>query len=87
MVYSAWDEAEQRTLALKRPLPDAAPRQIELLASEYRTLVSLKHPRIIEVYDYGFDAEGPYYTMELLDGMDLRARSPLPWRQVCTYLR
>jgi hypothetical protein len=87
VVYSAWDEAEQRTLALKRPLPDAAPRQIELLASEYRTLVSLKHPRIIEVYDYGFDAEGPYYTMELLDGMDLRARSPLPWRQVCTYLR
>ena len=30
---------------------------------------------------------GPYYTMELLDGGDLRERAPLPWREACALLR
>src|SRR5262249_5755425 len=38
---------------------------------------------VIEVYDYGLDAAGPYYTMELLDGGDLREQSPLPWQRAC----
>ena len=42
---------------------------------------------VIEVYDYGIDDRTPYYTMELLDGGDLRERSPLPWRDVCSLLR
>src|SRR5262249_42135781 len=37
----------------------------------------------IEVYDYGVDDGNAYYTMELLDGKDLRERSPMPWRQAC----
>lgn len=37
------------------------------LAQEFRTLASLRHPNIISVLDYGFDAERqPYFTMELL---------------------
>ena len=39
------------------------------LAQEFRTLASLRHPNIISVLDYGFDAERqPYFTMELLVG-------------------
>lgn len=39
------------------------------LAQEFRTLASLRHPNIISVLDYGFDAERqPYFTMELLLG-------------------
>jgi tetratricopeptide (TPR) repeat protein len=38
------------------------------LAHEFRTLSSLRHPNVISVLDYGFDAEHrPYLTMELLD--------------------
>ncbi len=38
------------------------------LAREFRTLASLRHPNIISVNDYGFDAQKtPYYTMELID--------------------
>jgi serine/threonine protein kinase len=49
-------------------------RTLELLFErEYRTLVRLKHPRIIEVYDFGVTPAGPYYTMELLDGHDLQS--------------
>ena len=37
------------------------------IANEFRTLASLRHPHIISVLDYGFDAEGaPFFTMELL---------------------
>ncbi|MDA8016997.1 MAG: serine/threonine-protein kinase, partial [Thermoanaerobaculia bacterium] len=38
------------------------------LAREFSLLSSLRHPNIISVLDYGFDARGrPYYTMEMLD--------------------
>lgn len=37
------------------------------LAQEFRTLASLRHPHIISVLDYGFDADRiPFFTMELL---------------------
>jgi tRNA A-37 threonylcarbamoyl transferase component Bud32/tetratricopeptide (TPR) repeat protein len=90
IVFRARDRVSGRVLALKRPLGDGAaslPRHAELLEREFRTLVALKHPRVIEVYDYGFDGAGPFYTMELLDGDDLKAQSPLPWQKVCTILR
>src|SRR5262249_829667 len=38
----------------------------------------------VRAYDYGVDGEQPYYTMELLDGGDLRELSPLPWPDVCS---
>jgi tetratricopeptide (TPR) repeat protein len=37
------------------------------LAQEFRVLASLRHPNIVSVLDYGFDAEQqPYFTMEFL---------------------
>lgn len=40
-----------------------------ILAHEFKTLASLRHPNIISVLDYGFDdSRMPYFTMELLDG-------------------
>jgi serine/threonine protein kinase len=35
-----------------------------LFQREFQTLAQLAHRRIIEVYDYGIDEQGPYYTME-----------------------
>jgi tRNA A-37 threonylcarbamoyl transferase component Bud32/tetratricopeptide (TPR) repeat protein len=89
IVFRARDRVTGRVLALKRPLGDGSPslpRHAELLEKEFRTLIALKHPRVIEVFDYGFDAAGPFYTMELLDGDDLKAQSPLPWQKVCAIL-
>ncbi|MBU8896652.1 serine/threonine-protein kinase PknK [Corallococcus sp. H22C18031201] len=38
------------------------------LAHEFQTLASLRHPHVISVLDYGFDAERrPYLTMDLLE--------------------
>src|SRR5262245_13911614 len=38
------------------------------LANEFKTLATLRHPFIISVLDYGFDAQRqPYFTMDLLE--------------------
>jgi len=88
-VYRVIDVRTERALALKRGTGrDArkANKRKALLEREYHILAQLAHPRIIEVYDYGVDEQGPYYTMELLDGSDLDRRGRLPWREACTLL-
>lgn len=88
-VYEAIDESTGRKVALKRLLASVAdkPRLALLFEAEYDTLARLKHPHIVEVFDYGIDKRGPYFTMELLDGKDLSELEPIPYREACRYLR
>jgi Protein kinase domain/AAA ATPase domain len=85
-VHRVLDREGGRCLALKR-LNTARARNpaglTEMFHQEFRTLARLRHPHVVEVYDFGVDAHGPYYTMEWLDGDDLHALAPLPWRDVC----
>src|SRR5688572_16054584 len=75
-VYRVVDTASGSEVALKQLEPAGSDRavrdQVAAFEREYHTLVQLAHPRIIEVYDFGADEGGRYYTMELLDGGDLR---------------
>lgn len=88
IVYRAFDPVHGRAIALKRlHTGDARSRQRRMFEREYATLVGLQHPRIIEVHEYGVDEHGAFYTMELLDGLDLRELSPLPASLACKYLR
>ena len=50
-------------------------------------LARLRHPSIIDVYEYGLDQGVPYYTMELLDGKDLRELACAPYREACRHVR
>jgi hypothetical protein len=87
VVLEVLDTASDQRVALKRPRVDGSPehrkRLEELFAREYHTHVQLSHPRIVQVYDYGVDALGPYYTMELLDGGDLQSMIPVDYRRAC----
>ncbi|MCA9933114.1 MAG: protein kinase [Anaerolineales bacterium] len=81
VVYRATDRITGDTIALKRVTInssqlDFASRAAQgnsgnvrlALAQEFRTLSSLRHPHIISVLDYGFDADRqPYFTMDLLE--------------------
>jgi hypothetical protein len=89
VVYRAVDSVTGQPCALKRIKPEAASdRQgIESFEREYRVLAGIDHPRIIHVYEYGVDRDGPYYTMELVEGNDLRTLAPLDYREACRYLR
>jgi tetratricopeptide (TPR) repeat protein/tRNA A-37 threonylcarbamoyl transferase component Bud32 len=90
VVYRAMEPGSQRVVALKQLLSSTAGAKRKsaeaLFEREYHTLVRLKHPRIIEVYDYGLTEDGPYYTMELLAGQDLVTAAPLPYADVCRVL-
>jgi hypothetical protein len=86
-VYAVVDVASNERLALKRLSRDASPTMAALFEREYHTLAGLKHPCIVEVFEYGSDAEGPFYTMELIEGSDLSKAAPMPWREACRYLR
>jgi hypothetical protein len=91
VVYEVKDLASGQLLALKRLERDADPkiqrRNAQLFEREYERLSQLAHPRVVQVFDYAVDADGPYYTMELLDGGDLQGVAPVPWRKACVIAR
>jgi hypothetical protein len=90
IVHRAEDLVLGRQVALKRLVQRAGTHQRAaevLFEREYHTLTRLRHPRIIEVYEYGVAHSGPYYTMELLEGTDLGALERLPVRRACEHLR
>jgi len=74
-------------LALKQLSSEADARAHALFEREYHALASVRHPRIVEVHDYGTHLGRAYYTMELLQGHDLGKLAPMPWRDVCSCLR
>lgn len=86
-IYAAEDTISGRTVALKRLPRGASAKTMALFEREYRALASLRHSFIVEVYEYAADEQGPFYTMEIVEGADLSGQAPMPWRDVCNCLR
>jgi hypothetical protein len=89
VVYRAVDSTTGVECALKRVKAkgERATFAIQSFEREYRVLAGIDHPRIIRVYEYGVDDSGPYYTMEFVEGTDLRKLAPLGYREACRHLR
>ncbi len=76
-VYRARQESLGRDVALKllHPGPDAGRAdRLERFKVEAHTLASLSHPNIVTVFDRGETGQGPYISMELVVGDNLRDR-------------
>jgi hypothetical protein len=90
-VYEVTDLHTGRARALKRLDRQSDPKKqqsaAQLFEREFHTLCQLAHPRVVQVHDYAVDDDGPYYTMELLDGGDLQQLAPVPWRKACAIAR
>jgi hypothetical protein len=89
-IFLAFDTFARRDVAYKRLRvvnESSRPRITALFEREYHALSQLAHPSIVEVYDYGLDAEGPYYAMELLPGDDLAAAAPVGVAEACRLVR
>src|SRR5690348_11666946 len=90
-VYAALDTRSNTKVALKRLRANGRGAEqrnlVELFHQEFRTLAQLAHPHVVQVHDFGSDEQGPYYTMELLEGESLHALAPLDWREVCALVR
>lgn len=85
-VYAVSDPSTGQSLALKRLVPQGKPKQRLLFEREYHVLASLSHPHVVRAFEFGADAAGPFYTMELLRGTDAEALAPCPWQRVCAIL-
>src|SRR3954447_16085382 len=85
-VFRCIDHLSNRTVALKAVNLERASGQRGValrmaITREFETLASLHHPHVVEVIDYGFDAqEQPYFTMPYLENARLldKAASVLP---------
>jgi hypothetical protein len=85
-VGEAIDMHNGKHVALKRLRAES--RELSaLFRSEFHALSRLRHPNIVEVYEYGVDAGRPFYTMELLDGVDLRETTPESLAECALHLR
>ncbi|MDD9968268.1 MAG: serine/threonine-protein kinase [Myxococcales bacterium] len=88
-VFRARDRVAERTVALKRLQVSRENRRAvltSLFEREYHTLSQLSHPSVIKVFDYGVDDDGPFYTMELLEGEDLNRAHDLSEEEICGVL-
>ncbi len=84
IVYRARDCLLDQEVALKfLKTSDEEPRHLLFLQQEFRAMSRLRHPRLVQVYDYGvLDNGAPYFTMELLAGADLSGLRDLPLNSI-----
>ncbi|BFU45495.1 protein kinase domain-containing protein [Krasilnikovia sp. MM14-A1004] len=90
VVWRAHDNVLGRDVAVKVLSPQLAvdAQLVHRIHLEARAAARLRHPHIVEVYDYGQqrDRDGrtlPYVVMELVEGRSLEqllTGGPLPWR-------
>ncbi len=78
-VWAAHDDKLQRPVAVKLVATDGrtgldgeeADRRFE---AEAMAVAKLQSPHVVQIFDYGREADTPFIVMELLDGEDLRNR-------------
>ncbi|RME03837.1 MAG: serine/threonine protein kinase [Planctomycetota bacterium] len=72
-VYRAYDPVFQREVALKIILDTSNREGIKRFQKEVEIASRLRHPNIVSFYELG-EVEGkPFFTMELVEGEDLRS--------------
>jgi serine/threonine-protein kinase len=69
-VYKARHELLDRPVALKL-LQNEQPNMTERFIREARAVNQIRHPNIVDVFDFGHLGSRPFYAMELLEGHDL----------------
>ena len=72
-VLLALDTRMGRKVAIKRILGDAVKSRtaVRRFEAEAKSIAALNHPNIVQIYDYGRAADGPFLTMEYVDGGSL----------------
>jgi hypothetical protein len=85
VVYRARQLSLKRDVALKLPHESltASDSQLDRFRREAESVARLRHPNIVQIFDYGVHGGRPYFSMEFLDGGSLAdqvANSQIPAR-------
>jgi formylglycine-generating enzyme required for sulfatase activity/serine/threonine protein kinase len=75
-VLLATDTRLNRKVAIKRILGQAARSRtaVQRFLTEAQSIAALNHPNIVQIYDYGRAADGPFLIMEYVEGDSLLDR-------------
>ena len=75
-VYKARQTALDRLVALKVIAADSAagPESQARFRVEAKAVARLRHPHVVQIYDFGEENGQPYFTMEIMDGGSLKDR-------------
>jgi serine/threonine protein kinase len=82
-VYAARHEVLDRAAAVKvlHAQLAASPSMVDRFVREARAVNEIKHPNIVDIFDFGALADGrPFFVMELLEPGDLQQRMDLSGR-------
>lgn len=73
VVYKAWQRNLDRMVAVKILRSDRAedPAWLDRFLAEARAVAGLNHAHIVQIYQVGQCAAGPYFAMEFIDGPSL----------------
>jgi serine/threonine-protein kinase len=80
-VYRAFDPAAQRNVALKvisKAPKDESAEIIAQFQKQAQLSVGLKHPAIVEVYEYGEDSDLAFLASEFVEGCSLKPQLRVP---------
>lgn len=69
-VFEAYDQVRGERVALKR-LTTINPQSIHGFKREFRAVASIAHPNVVSLRELFADEEGWFFTMELIDGVDI----------------
>ncbi|HKU37340.1 MAG TPA: serine/threonine-protein kinase, partial [Polyangiales bacterium] len=68
VVYRAFDRDQRAQVALKT-MHRVEPSAIYALKNEFRALTDVRHPNLVRLLDLFSEADGWFFTMELIDGV------------------
>jgi eukaryotic-like serine/threonine-protein kinase len=69
-VFEAIDSHYDRRVAVKK-IRRAEGFSLLRFKEEFRSIADMRHPNLVRLYDLAFDDETWFFTMELVDGVDL----------------
>ena len=86
VVYLARHQALNRLVAVKMILAgeQASPHQLVRFRAEGEIVASLRHPNIVQIFEFGWHGRQPYFVLEYVEGGNLEqwlAGRPMPPRQ------
>ena len=89
-LYRAFDPASKRSVALRTIANDARDGEIARFISRFQkqaqVSAGLKHPGIIEVYEFGEDSGVAFLATELVEGCTLKTRLRVPMPDACSLM-
>lgn len=73
IVYKGFDTATQKNVAIKvLPATMVDHSTVERFHREVQAMSKLRHPNLVELYDYGMTKGQHYFAMEFIDGESLK---------------